>query len=318
MTLESLSGIAFFDPRHTMVQLFSFAALAAAFATSAVAVDPAALYDGGFGNAINPQALLRIGNGGAGQSGLVKALADAFIQDRAANGSTPFLVAWYTSDTTYSIKYLQTGVTDVAITYNPAAEQIAIDQGIASPPSYYIFRDHFLLVGPPSNPARISNSSSVLALISALHEAAEKGNSNPPVRFLSRFDKSATNIKESLLWLGTGQVPWATAYSAWYHQYIAFPIQALTAAILLQEYTLTDRGTYLSLPEELRSRTVVYKAGTDDEADLLLNPGRLLIGEKAENKATARVFAEWLVGNAGQDVIRGFKKGGERLYSPAP
>lgn len=28
----------------------------------------------------------------------------------------------------------------------------------------------------------------------------------PPVRFLNRFDKSATNIKETLLWGGIGQV----------------------------------------------------------------------------------------------------------------
>lgn len=134
------------------------------------------------------------------------ALADAFIQDSISNGSSPFRVAWYQSDTTYSIQYLQSGTIDVGITYSPAAEQVAIDQGIATSPSYYAFRDHFLLVGPPSNPANISTSSNVLTIFSDLFQAAGAANSTPPVRFLSRYDKSATNIKESFLWISIGQV----------------------------------------------------------------------------------------------------------------
>ncbi|KAL2168004.1 hypothetical protein VTG60DRAFT_539 [Thermothelomyces hinnuleus] len=134
----------------------------------------------------------------------------------------------------------------------------------------------------------------------------------------SRYDKSATNIKESILWASIGQVPWATAYSTWYHQYIAFPIQALTAAILLDKYTVTDRGTLLSLPTNLTSKTTVYKASTDEADDPLLNPAHLLIGAKAANAETAQSFADWLVSSAGQDVIKGFKKNGEQLYSPAP
>lgn len=192
-------------------------------AATMAAVNPAAIYDGGF-NSTNSTILLRVGNGGAGQSGLIKALADAFIQSRVANGSDPPRIAWYTSDTTFTIEYLQTGNVDVGITYSEIAEKIAIDQSIAKSPSYYAFRDHFLIVGPTSNPANLSKSSDVLAMFSDLHAAAEAATSTIPVRFLSRYDKSATNIKDSFLWISIGQVPWATAYSTWYHQYVAFPI----------------------------------------------------------------------------------------------
>jgi ABC-type tungstate transport system permease subunit len=167
-------------------------------------VDPAAVYDGGYGR--KSPILLGIGNGGAGQSGLIGALADAFIKDSVATGSEPFRVAWYRSDTTYSIIYLKDGVIDVGITYSPAAEHIAIDQGIALSPSYYAWRDHFLVVGPPSNPANVCNTSDVYTIFSDLHEAAEAAVATPPVRFLSRFDKSATNIKESHVWISIGQV----------------------------------------------------------------------------------------------------------------
>ncbi|RSL42212.1 hypothetical protein CEP54_015562 [Fusarium duplospermum] len=298
------------------MRLFVVAAL---LLGSCVAVEPEAVYSGGFDHEKNDSIKLRIANGGAGQSGLIKELANAYIKDRVADGEKPFQVAWIKSDTYYSIQYLKTGDADIGITYNEAAENISIKQGIAKSPSYYAFRDHFLLVGPKSNPAELSESDDILTMFATLHEVAEGNSTNSSsVRFLSRYDKSATNIKETLLWAGIGQVPWATAYSTWYHQYIAFPIQALTAAILLNEYTITDRGTILSLDADLRNQTKIYKAGSDDADDLLLNPARALIGEKAPNADEAAVFVKWLVSDKGQDVIAGFEKDGQQLYSRAP
>jgi hypothetical protein len=43
-----------------------------AFLALAAAQEPAAIYDGGLGDGTNGTIALRIGNGGAGQSGLVK------------------------------------------------------------------------------------------------------------------------------------------------------------------------------------------------------------------------------------------------------
>lgn len=45
--------------------------LVGGFAASCSAITPAAVYDGGFSNAAS-KVELRIGNGGAGQSGLIK------------------------------------------------------------------------------------------------------------------------------------------------------------------------------------------------------------------------------------------------------
>lgn len=246
------------------------------------------------------------------------ALANAFIKASVKNGTDPFEIAWYKSDTTQSINYLQDGTVDIGITYTPAAEQLAIKKGIAKSPAWYAWRDHFLLVGPPSNPANLSKNQDIQTQFSILYTTAEAGNTDPPVRFLTRYDKSATNIKESQLWIDIGQVPWATAYSTWYHQYIAYPIQALTAAILLDEYTITDRGTYLSISTQLQNQTTIHKAGTDDAADPLLNPAHILIGEGAKNERMADRFAQWAISDEGQEVITGFKKNGEQLYTAAP
>lgn len=90
---------------------------------------------------------LRIATGGAGQSGLLKALADAFIDNQVnETRSQPFAVSWVKSDTAASFNHLADGSADLSITYNAAAERIAMTQGIADK-HVYAWRDHFLLVG---------------------------------------------------------------------------------------------------------------------------------------------------------------------------
>jgi hypothetical protein len=89
---------------------------------------------------------LRIATGGAGQSGLIRALADAFILEKVKNGHEPFCIAWLASDTSASFNYLPSRSADMSITYHPVAETIAIRQGIASK-KVYAWKDHWLLVG---------------------------------------------------------------------------------------------------------------------------------------------------------------------------
>ncbi|RAH46347.1 uncharacterized protein BO95DRAFT_513952 [Aspergillus brunneoviolaceus CBS 621.78] len=231
--------------------------LLGALATLAIAVEPTALYNGGCNSATDVK--LRIWNGGAGQSGFIEALADDFIKASVETGSAPFK----------SIYHLKDDTVDMGITHNPAAQLFAIRQSVAKGPAWYAWRDHFLLVGPHSNPVRLNKTDDILTMFSSLYTAAKNGGAPVRTRFLSRYDKSATNIKESDLWIGIGQVPWTTTYSTWYRQYIACFVQALTAANLLEEYTVTDRGTYLIISEDLHRQTAIYKAGTDSSGDPL-------------------------------------------------
>ncbi|KAJ5900143.1 hypothetical protein N7495_004887 [Penicillium taxi] len=280
-------------------------------------VQPAEAYNGGYNTATETR--LRIGNGGAGQTRLIEAIGNAFIKYKVSKGSDPFIVAWYKSDTTESIQYLKDGVVDACITYTPAAEDIAVSQGIALS-SHYIFREHFCLVGPTDNHANLDYKSCIGTQFIALYKAAsEESPDKKTVRFLSRFDKSATNIKESELWLKVGQAPWATKRSAWYHEFIAYPIQALGAAAALGEYTLTDYGTWLSVESTVRNQLAICKKGEDKEDDPLLLPAHLLLGAKAQDLPLAKEFAAWMTDKqGGQAVITVFKKSDEQVYSVAP
>ncbi|PLB38703.1 uncharacterized protein BDW47DRAFT_22230 [Aspergillus candidus] len=287
------------------------------------------VYDGGCTGSSSVK--LRIGNGGAGQSGLVKELSDRFIKNQTddCRSHNLFKVEWVKGDTTETISNMGAGKVDIGITYSAAAEEIAIKSGTAKGCKYrgnatsgmpcfgeckghterpcYTFRDHFYLAGPKNNTPEITSSDDISVTFSKLYNAAENGTA----RFLSRYDKSATNIKDAQLWINIGQVPWATAYSKWYHQYVAYPVQALKAAILLEEFTITDRGTFLTLRDEnegLTNRAKIYKSG--DKVSELLNPADIIISTKAkgETDQLAMAFIKWALGGEGQAVIANFQK----------
>jgi ABC-type tungstate transport system permease subunit len=99
---------------------------------------------------------------------------------------------------------------------------------------------------------------------------------------------------------------------------MAYPIQALEAAASLQEYTLTDRGTFLSVNAKVESQLTIYKKGTNSSDDPLLLPAHILVGSNAQNAKMAQEFAVWVTSEAGQGVIRDFKKKNQQVYSPAP
>lgn len=63
-------------------------------------------------------------------------------------GLSYYQVAWYRGDTTETLNNIASGLIDIGITYNAAAEQQSMDSGDSVKPAVYGFRDHFLLVGP--------------------------------------------------------------------------------------------------------------------------------------------------------------------------
>ncbi|MCJ1253207.1 hypothetical protein MMC24_001018 [Lignoscripta atroalba] len=287
-----------------------------------VEIEPTEIYHANLDSTSNIE--LRVATGGAGQSGLLRALGDAFVLHKVNNLQyKPFAVAWHASDTSASFNHLAQNIADVSITYHAAAEQIAILQGIADRREY-AWRDHWMLVGPKSNPAKLhadANTTIYDLFIQLFCAAIDTASSKDPIRFLSRYDKSAANIKESSIWTAIGQTPWSHPYSTWYHRSVDFPFKALKVAAQLDEYTLTDRGTWCSVEEWIREKMAVFKAGGDSEDDPLINPAHALVGTYGKNKATANEFVDWLVSaDGGQEIIRTYSadNNGSVLYSLAP
>jgi ABC-type tungstate transport system permease subunit len=123
------------------------------------------------------------------------------------------------------------------------------------------------------------------------------------------------------------QVPWANNLSTWYDEDSVFPIQALQAASNRSEYTLTDRGTWLSSTNETTSQLTIFKKGSDNATDLLLNPAHVLIAKEANllDAEIGKAFAEWVVlydpknKDGGQYVAATYTGNGTQiLYTRAP
>ena len=108
-----------------------------------------------------------------------------------------FQVGWYLGDTTESLALIAAGSVDIGVTYNEAAENQSIISG-ASVQSEYGFRvsltslelpshhlnlalkDHFLLVGPKSNPASLdANEDDILTMFNKI---VSSGNTDVMVR----------------------------------------------------------------------------------------------------------------------------------------
>jgi ABC-type tungstate transport system permease subunit len=292
--------------------------------------------------ATKPDLAVRLANGGAGAAGLLEALAYAYLEEQAARqGDTDFAIAWYLTDTTYSLQALQSGVVDIAITYNRARELPLLAEGSAQR-RQLAFMDHFMLIGPESNPAGIAPEATTNEALAAVIDKGCGAAYDGMVRddcayFLSRDDLSATQIKERELF---DYVIGKTARFARYHDrayaknggapwYVlcpqtpvaCFPAEALRRTGEGGLYTLTDWGTWLANADALHRHPglAIYVTGQDPAGQpLLLNPAAALLLTAATPQATA--FYDWLLAeDGGQAVIRryGTEKFGAPLYVPA-
>lgn len=77
----------------------------------------------------------------------------------------------------------------------------------------------------------------------------------------------------------------------------------------------------MDAPKSITSSLRIFKMGSDDADDLLLNPAHLLRGKGVPpaNEGICKEFVSWVVSqNGGQKVIEKFSKNGKILYSKAP
>lgn len=165
------------------------------------------------------------------------------------SGLLDLLVPLFQKKTGYVVKTIAVGTgqalamgrrgdADVLLVHAPTEEKkfVADGHGIKRWP--FIYND-FLLVGPASDPARISRATSAAE---ALRKIATS-----QALFLSRGDNSGTYLMEKRLWVDAGGEP----AGVWYQQSGQGMGQTLMIASEKNAYTLTDRGTYLALKKRI-------------------------------------------------------------------
>ena len=130
------------------------------------------------------------------------------------------------------------GDADVLLVHAPPQEKkfMANGHGVKRLPFMY---NDFVLVGPGTDPGRISSSASAAEALKKI--AASR------LLFLSRGDNSGTHLMEKRLWRKVGIQP----EGAWYLQTGQGMGQTLVIASEKNGYTLTDRSTYLALKKKV-------------------------------------------------------------------
>jgi len=281
-------------PYFILLMLVSFlsGALSAADDTREVSLVPKEIYGSPSHNI-----RIRLGNGGAGPTGLLKALADDYIEEKSATYS----IAWYQDVSPKTLEQLKNGVIDIALVYEKNQGDKAVADGWATHPTP-IFNDHFLIVGPISNPASIATGD---ATEPCLRKIAQQGSLESYPIFLSRDDQSATNVKEQSLWTLSGLSPW-TSTANWYFRFHVFPKDALIRAAGDGLYTITDRGTWLSTRAEISNCRIYVEGG-----EQLLNPCFALLGTHPNAETLefltylTSIRAQHLISEFGKDIYQG-------------
>ena len=133
----------------------------------------------------------------------------------------------------------QKGEADVLLVHSPDAEKKFVEEGYGINRQLVMHND-FIIVGPSGDPAKIKGVKSSAGALKLIAKAEGL--------FLSRGDNSGTNAKEKTLWKKADITP---AGQKWYQETGLGMGQTLNVAAEKKGYTLTDRGTYLSLKKNL-------------------------------------------------------------------
>jgi tungstate transport system substrate-binding protein len=196
------------------------------------------------------------------------------------------------------------GDADVVFVHARAAEEkfLAEGQGVKRYPVMY---NDFVLIGPKSDPAKISGSKDILAALKKV-EAAQ-------APFVSRGDRSGTHMAELELWKGAG-VDIDKSKGPWYRDTGQGMGPALNTAASMGAYVLADRGTWLAFKNRGDLEILVEgdKRLFNQYGVILVNPDK----HPNVKRDLGQQFIDWLVSPAGQKAIADYKINGQQLFYP--
>jgi tungstate transport system substrate-binding protein len=195
------------------------------------------------------------------------------------------------------------GEADVVLVHAPSLEKRYVADGMFQDRRLVMTND-FVLVGPEADPAGLRRAT---GLKDAFHRLAEG-----KAPFASRADSSGTNILELNQWKAAGLTP----SGAWYLQVGQGMAATLRIASEKGAYTLTDRGTYLAVRQDLALQ-VLFQGAPE-----LLNIYHVMEVNPEVfpnvNHDGGRAFADFMVSPETQAFIRTFgaARFGQPLFTP--
>ena len=227
------------------------------------------------------------------------------------SGLIEFLVKDFTAETGIEVHTVAVGTgkaltiarngdADVILVHSKPDEEKFVEEGFGLKRFDIMYND-FIVVGPMAFEGA-ATLNDLLKLISGSESL-----------FLSRGDDSGTHKKELMLWQSADIIP----DGQWHRESGQGMGKTLQIASELQAYALTDRGTWLAQNANQKLDLQVVFQG--DES--LFNPyGVVAINPKKFPHVhinAANKFINWLISDAGQNLIAEFTIDEQQLFFPS-
>ena len=195
------------------------------------------------------------------------------------------------------------GDADVVFVHAKSAEEKFLAEGFGVK-RYPVMYNDFIIVGPKDDPAGIKGKDVVTALQTIKTKAAP---------FISRGDRSGTNIAELKLWKEAG-IDITKDHGPWYKEIGQGMGAALNMASASNAYVLSDRGTWLAFQN--RGDLAILVEGDkrlfNQYGVMLVNPAK----HPTVKKEAGQHFIDWLISPEGQNAIAGYRINGQQLFYP--
>jgi tungstate transport system substrate-binding protein len=192
---------------------------------------------------------------------------------------------------------------DVVFVHAKSAEEKFLAEGYGVR-RYPVMYNDFILIGPKDDPAGVKGKDILAALQTIKATAAP---------FISRGDRSGTNIAELALWKDA-DIDIAKDKGPWYKEIGQGMGAALNMASASNAYVLSDRGTWLAFQNQGDLAIVVEgdKRLFNQYGVMQVNPAKC----PSVKKELGQQFIDFLISPEGQKVISGYKINGQQLFYP--
>ena len=205
-----------------------------------------------------------------------------------------------------SIRTARDGDADVILVHARGAEDQFMQDGFGVNRRDVMFND-FVIVGPEDDPAGINGMESATKAFNTI--------ADQQATFVSRGDDSGTHKKERIIWDEAGTDP----SGQWYREIGKGMGDTLVQASQTGAYTLADRGTFLSMQNEIN--LVIHVQGPLKGGPVILkNPYGVMAVNPAKypnlNYQAAMAYIGFLTSPKGQSMIENYTANGSQLFFP--
>lgn len=229
------------------------------------------------------------------QTGLLNAIVPDFIE------KTGIEVKIVAVGTGRALEMGENGEADVLLVHSKASEEAFVEAGFGLKRHDVMYND-FVLVGIDDLPEEYK--SDILGAFQYIND-----NQKP---FFSRGDDSGTHKKELIFWSKVDVEP----LGDWYFSAGKGMGEVLQMANEKKAYTLSDRGTYLSMKDRLDLKVVV-----ENSLDLINLYGIIVVDPEKNPRVhvdEAQAFVDWILSEEIQEKIGqfGVESFGQPLFVP--